>query len=91
VASVADHEPLVVSWRGQHIRVRHDDPRLGPYSPAGSVIRCAVELASDVRGLQLVLDATVGDRYSVRVVERPEGVAIGLRRLSTKPAVSANE
>ena len=73
------HEALIVSWHGQNIHVRHDDERLGPYSPDGALIRCAVELASDARGLQLVLDATVGDRYHVMVAERSDGVAIGLR------------
>jgi len=73
-------EALVVSWRGQQIRVRHDDERLGPYSPAGAVIRNAMHLATDVRGIQLALDATVGDRYSVRVAERPEDVMVGLWR-----------
>jgi hypothetical protein len=62
------------SRRGQYIPARHDDPRLGPYSPGGSVIRCAVELASDVRGLELVLRACVGDRYVVKVIERTDGV-----------------
>lgn len=38
-------------WRGQNVRARHDDPRLGPYySPACAVIRCAIELPSDARG-----------------------------------------
>ncbi len=31
--------------------MRHDDPRLGPYTPRGAVIRSAMELASDVDGL----------------------------------------
>lgn len=47
-------------------------------------VRNAVHLASDLRGLQLALDATVRDRYSVAVVERPEGVTVALRRKSTK-------
>jgi hypothetical protein len=82
-------EALVVSWRGQSVRVRHDDPRLGEYTPGGAVIRNAMHLASDVRGLQLALDACVGDCYSVKVAERPEGVAIGLRRL-VETAVSGS-
>jgi hypothetical protein len=68
-------EALVVSWHGQSIRVRHDDPRLGEYTPGGAVIRNAVHIASDVRGLELALNATVGDRYAVRVVESADGVA----------------
>lgn len=77
---MADAGPLIVSWRGQQVHVRHDDPRLGEYSPGGAVIRDAMHLASDIRGLELALNATVGDRYAVRVAERPEGVVIGLRR-----------
>ena len=55
-------EPLVVPWQGHEVRVRHDDAHLGPYTPRGAVIRAAVELASDVDGLRLVLASTVGDR-----------------------------
>jgi hypothetical protein len=63
--------PLVISWRGQQVRVRHDDAHLGPYSPAGAVIRNAIELATDARGLQLALDGTVGDRYRGKTAVRP--------------------
>ena len=55
-------EPLIVSWRGRQVRVRNDDPHLGPYTPRGAVIRSAMELASDVKGLRLVLLTKVGDR-----------------------------
>ena len=72
-------EPLVVSWQGREVRVRHDDPRLGPYTPRGAVIRSAMELVSDVDGLRLVLASTVGDRYRVRVSD--DGCTIGLWRL----------
>lgn len=72
-------EALVVSWRGQRVRVRHDDERLGTYSPMGAVIRNAIELATDVRGLELVLAATVADRYRIQVARRGEGVVVGLR------------
>jgi hypothetical protein len=41
-------EPLVFSWRGHQLRVRHNDPRLSPYSQQGATIRSAIELASDV-------------------------------------------
>jgi hypothetical protein len=66
------------SWQGQQLRVRHDDPRLGPYTHAGQVLRAAVELASDVEGLRLVLGTTVGDRYRVRVSD--DGSIVGLWR-----------
>jgi hypothetical protein len=69
-------EPLRVVWRGQQLRVRHDDPRLSPYSSSSATIRSAIELATDVEGLRLVL-TTVGDRY--QVVADDDGV-IGLWR-----------
>ena len=73
-------DPLVISWRGGRLRVRHDDPRLSPYSPSGATIRSAVELATDVQGLRLVLMTTVGDRYRVRVSD--DGSIVGLWRIS---------
>ncbi len=73
-------EPLVVPWQGHQLRVRHDDPHLGPYTPRGAVIRSAIELASDVEGLRLVLTSAVGDRYQVRVSD--DGHTVGLWRLT---------
>jgi len=69
-------EPLVIPWQGRQLRVRHDDPRITPYSPQASRIRSAVELASDVEGLRLVLASTLGERYRVRVDE--DGSVVGL-------------
>ncbi len=71
-------EPLIVSWQGRQVRVRHDDPHLGPHTPRGAVIRSAIELASDVQGLRLYLVTALGDRYQVRVAE--DGSVIGLWR-----------
>ena len=71
-------DPLVVPWQGHQVRVRHDDPRLGPYTPRGAVIRSAMELASDVDGLRLVLTSALGDRYRVRVSD--DGSVVGLWR-----------
>ena len=71
-------DPLIVSWQGREVRIRHDDPHLGPYTPRGAVIRSAVELASDVDGLRLVLASTVGDRCRVRVSD--DGGTVGLWR-----------
>lgn len=73
-------DPLVIAWHGRRLRVRHDDPRLGPYTHAGGVIRAAVELASDVDGLRLVLGSAVGDRYRVMVSD--DGELVGLWRRS---------
>jgi hypothetical protein len=78
--SVKSPEPLIVSWQGRQVRVRHDDPHLGPYTPRGTVIRAAMELASDVEGLRLYLMTALGDRYQVRVAD--DGSVIGLWRRS---------
>ena len=61
--SVKSPEPLIVTWQGRQVRVRHDDPHLGPYTPRGAVIRSAMELASDVQCLRLYLVTALGDRY----------------------------
>ena len=71
-------EPLVISWQGQQLRVRHDDARLTPYSPGAARIRAAVELASDVEGLRLVMRSVLGERYRVHVTE--DGSVVGLWR-----------
>jgi len=70
--------PLVIDWHGRQLRVRQDDPRIGPYSPVGQRIRAAVDLATDVEGLRLVLASTVGERYRVQVGE--DGGVVGLWR-----------
>jgi hypothetical protein len=72
-------EPLLVEWQGRRLRIRHDDPHLGPYTPRGAVIRAAVELASDLEGLRLVLGSALGDRYRVKVSD--DGSTVGLWRL----------
>lgn len=69
-------EPLVISWQGRQVRVRHNDPRLTPYSPKASVIRSAAELVIDVDGLRLALDSAVGARYVVWVSD--DGTTVGL-------------
>jgi hypothetical protein len=71
-------DPLVIAWRGTRLRIRHDDERLTEYSPGVTRLRSAVELASDVEGLRLVLETTVGERYRVRV--RDDGGVVGLWR-----------
>jgi hypothetical protein len=76
LVAVKAPEPLIVSWQGREVRVRHDDPHLGPYTPRGAVIRSAVEMASDVEGLRLYLVTALGDRYQVRVAD--DGSVIGL-------------
>jgi hypothetical protein len=71
-------DPLTVSWQGHELRVRHGDPHLGSYTPRGTVIRSAMELASDVDGLRLYLVTALGDRYLVRVAD--DGSIVGLWR-----------
>jgi hypothetical protein len=71
-------EPFVIPWRGRELRVRHADPAIGTYTPVGQRIRAAVELASDVDGLRLVLASTVSDRYRIRVAD--DGATVGLWR-----------
>ena len=80
VSLMTKPEPLIVAWRGRQVRVRHDDPHLGPYTPKGAMLRAAIELASDVEGLRLVLTSTVGDRYRIRVSD--DGSVVGLWRLA---------
>jgi len=72
-------DPLIVPWQGRQLRIRHDDPRLSPYSPRGATIRSAVELASDVDGLRLVLVSAIGDRYRVRVSDDDDVVGLWRR------------
>jgi len=78
--AAAARDRVVAAWgeRGPGVRVRHDDLRLTPYSPGVSRLRSAVELASDVEGLRLVLESVLGDRYRVRV--RDDGAVVGLWR-----------
>lgn len=77
-AAGVTREPLLIDSRGRRLRVRHDDPRIGPYSPIGQRIRAAVELATDVEGLRLALETTVGERYRVKVAD--DGGVVGLWR-----------
>ena len=69
--------PLVVSWRGRQVRIRHDDPALEPYAPRAAVIGSAMQLASDERGLRLAIEATIGEWYRVQV---DPGPTVKLRR-----------
>jgi hypothetical protein len=70
-------------WRGTQLRIRHDDPRLTAYSSGVTRVRSAVELASDVEGLRLVLTTALGDRYRVKVSD--DGSVVGLwRRIRVK-------
>ena len=71
-------EPLVITWQGRQLRVSHDDPSLSPHSPRGVTIRAAIELASDVEGLRLVLGTVIDDRFRVRVAD--DGSVVGLWR-----------
>jgi hypothetical protein len=59
--------------------VRHDDPRLKPYSPKARVLLAAATLGTTPDGLQRVLEATLGEWYRVQVRSGSE-VTVGLRR-----------
>ena len=76
-------DPLYVPFRGREVRVRHDDPRLKPYTPMAVVLRSAAGLASDVDGLRLVLASTVGERYRIEVPD--DGSEVRLRRRASYP------
>ncbi len=72
-------EPLVVPWQGRQLRVRYDDPRLSPYSPyspRGSTLRGAIELANDVEGLRLAL--RTAPAIATRVDVSEDGTVVGL-------------
>jgi hypothetical protein len=49
------------------------------YSGSVQQLRCAMELASDVEGLRLVLTSTVGERYRVRLSDDGETVSLWRR------------
>ena len=73
-------DPLIVTRQGRALPVRHDDPHLRPYSSSGATVRSAVELATDVEGLQLVLVTAIGDRCRETVSD--DGSVVGLWRIS---------
>jgi len=71
-------DPIVIHWRGRQLRVRHDDPHLGIYTGSGQQLRAAINLATDVEGLRLALDTTMGRDYRVKVAD--DGSVVGLWR-----------
>jgi hypothetical protein len=71
-------DPLYVPWRGRMVRIRHDDPTLRPYWPNADRLGAAMQLASDVAGLRVVLATTIADRYEWRVAD--DGSEVRLRR-----------
>jgi hypothetical protein len=86
---VTGPEPIVIPWRGRAVRVRHDDPQLGLHTDIGKCLSAAVQLATDVAGLRLVLASTVADRYRVRVGD--DGSVVGLWRRHTKRQARVSE
>jgi hypothetical protein len=73
-----NRELFAITWRARQLSVRHDDSRIGTDTQLGQQLRAAIELASDVEGLRLVLPSTVGERYRVRVTD--DGATVGLWR-----------
>ena len=73
-------DPLLIPWRGGTIRLRHDDPRLGLYTDVGKRLTAAVQLATDIDGLRIVLASNHGRGYRVRVSD--DAQTVGLHRLT---------
>jgi hypothetical protein len=71
-------EPLVIPWRARQLRLRHDDPYLGPLTGSGQQLQAAVQLASDIEELRRVLETAMGRDYRVRVAD--DGSVVGLWR-----------
>jgi hypothetical protein len=77
-ATVPKPEPLYVRWRGRMVRVRHGDLTLRSYTPNADRLMSAMQLASDVAGLRLVLATTIADRCEVQLPG--DGAEVRLRR-----------
>ena len=69
-------EPLYVRWRGKDVRVRHDDPLLGPYSAVIQRLQSAMTITTEVATLRLVMARERA--YEVQVPE--DGSEVRLRR-----------
>jgi hypothetical protein len=67
---------ITLRSRGQDVRVRHDDPLLGPYSPIVAWLRSALAITSSVETLRLVLPRAVGSEVPVL----DDGSRVRLRR-----------
>ena len=48
-------EPLYLRWRGQDVRIRHDDRRLTRYSPVIATLQSAMTITTEVATLRLVM------------------------------------
>jgi hypothetical protein len=51
---------------------------MSTYSGSGQQLRAAIQLASDVDGLRLILESAMGREYRVRVAD--DGSVVGLWR-----------
>jgi hypothetical protein len=70
-------DPLTLRWRSTDVRIRHDDPRLGSYSPVIATVQAAMPITTEVATLRLVMarertyDVQVpGDGSEVRLRRR---------------------
>jgi hypothetical protein len=52
---VSKPEPLFVRSRGKDVRIRHDDPLLGPYSAVIQRLQSAMTITTEVATLRLVM------------------------------------
>src|SRR5688572_12842516 len=50
-ASMSKPEPLYLRWRGQDVRVHHDDARLTRYSPVMATLQSAMTITTEVATL----------------------------------------
>jgi hypothetical protein len=70
-------EPLYLRWRGRDVRIRHDDPRLGPYSPVIATLRSAMTITTEVATVRLVIARERAYRVGV---PDDDGSEVRLRR-----------
>jgi hypothetical protein len=69
-------EPLFLTWRGQSVRIRHGDPRLGPYSAVIQRLDVAMSITPTVETFQLAMVREAS--YDVRILD--DGSEVRLRR-----------
>ena len=69
-------EPLFLRWRGNDVRVRHDDPLLSRYSAVVQRLDAAMTITTDVATLRLVMARERA--YHVQVLD--DGSEVRLRR-----------
>jgi hypothetical protein len=69
-------EPVYLRWRGQDVRIRHDDPFLTRYSAVVQRLDAAMTITSEVASLRLVMARELA--YDVQILD--DGGELRLRR-----------